>query len=175
MTTVFVRSPLGRIDAVAFADTSEPKTRIFCTPFGVVTSVPPANIVTAQTPVKVVAGSRVQGTLPTRNDREGYRAYYDGAWFATSRGVASIEARLVVDGQAQKWHQAERVYGFVFASVWAPLTDEQASAEVTVEYRAISVDGTLMPMPKAVASSTVIPAGTARLSERADAFPKLRP
>jgi hypothetical protein len=173
ISAVRLRSPLGRIDAVVFNDKQGDQTRAFCTPFGVVTTVPPENVVTAGTPVKLVANSRVQGLLPTRRDREGYQAYYDGAWFATSPGVAQIEARLVVDGEPQTWHSAERLHGFVFAAAWGALTDSQTMGEVTVEYRAISVDGTLMPMPPDVASSTVTPAAAGELSDRRDSYPSI--
>jgi hypothetical protein len=173
IASVRLRSPLGRIDAVVFGDRQAPRTRVFCSPFGVVTSVPPANIVSAGTPVKVVTGSRVQGLLPTRNDHEGLTAFYDGGWFATSPGVAQIEARLVIDGEAQVWHSAERVHGFVFATTWAALADDQLAQDITVEFRAISVDGTLLPMPTDVASSTVTPSLTEELAAHRDDFPAL--
>jgi hypothetical protein len=173
MTTLRLHSPIGRIEAGAYADSdSAEHTQIFCTPFAVAMSLPPLNLVTAQTPVKLVAGTRVQGLLPMRGD-SAREAYYDGAWFATAAGVEKIEARIVIDGEEQTWHAATGVNAYVFASTWAPLRKAQETAEVTVQYRAISDDGTLMPMPRSVESSSVRPADTPRLSDRPDVFPPI--
>ena len=173
MTTERLRSPLGHIDVGAYADSvSAMHTQIFCTPFGVVTSLPDENIVTAQQPVSLIAGSRVQGLLPARNDSRRRSVYYDGAWFAVTHGIKQIEVRLIVDGEEQPWHAATRTHAFVFAATWAPLTIDQL-AGVTVEYRAISVDDTVAPMPEAIASSTLTAAAARQLNDRRDVFPPL--
>jgi hypothetical protein len=169
MTTELLRSPLGRVDVGAYA-LSKHHTQIFCTPFAVVTSVPKANIVTAQEPVRLVAGSRVQGLLPMLNHPD-RRSYYDGAWFAVTHAVKQIEVRLVVNGEPLPWHAAVRTHAYLFAATWAPLT--QLAGDVTVEYRAVSVDNVLMPMPAGLASSTVTPADTAPLNDQREVFPKL--
>jgi hypothetical protein len=171
MTTERLKTPLGRVDVGGYAF-SKHHTQIFCTPFAVLTSVPKDNIVTAQQPVKVVAGSRVQGLLPTRADPD-RRSYYDGAWFAVTHGVKQIEVRLVVDGEALPWHAAVRTHAYLFAATWAPLSEGQLSSDVTVEYRAISVDDVLMRMPAGIQSSTVTPADTPELHDRPDAFPRI--
>jgi hypothetical protein len=173
MATDRLRSPLGRIDAGAYADKgSAAHTQIFCTPFAVLTSTPAENLVTSLTPVKLIAGSRVQGLLP-RLKHPDQQAYYDGAWFAVAQNVKQIEVRLVVDGQPRKWHSATAHQAFVFAASWLPLTDGQVNSEIDVEYRAISVDDTLMPMPESIASSTVTPADTPPLNDRRTVFPPL--
>jgi hypothetical protein len=172
MTTDRLRGPIGRFAVGAYADkASSLHTQIFCTPFAVLTSLPADNIVTTQNPVGLIGGSRVQGLLPSRNPSEGGSSYYDGAWFAVTKGVKAVEARLVIDGKAQTWHATERTHAYLFASTWAALAADQLSGEITVEYRAISVDDTLMPMPDALTSSTVTPAETRHLSDRRDAFP----
>jgi hypothetical protein len=179
MTTEKLLSPLGRVNVGAYAVKGSKKhTQIFCTPFAVITSLPDDNIVTAQTPVKLIAGSRVQGLLPTRNetaDNSGLSVYYDGAWFAVTSGVQQLEVRLVVDGEAQPWHAAKRLHAYLFAATWAQLSDDQMAGDVTVQYRAISVDGTLMPMPEGITSSTVTPAETQHLNDSRGVFPRLAP
>jgi hypothetical protein len=171
MTTELLRSPIGRIDAGAYsAKNATPPTRIFCTPFASI-AVLPGKIVTAQEPVRLIEGSRVQGLLPRHNPDK--RAYFDGAWFAVLSGVKAIEARLVVDGVPQTWHQAESTHAYVFASAWAPLTDGQLAdgLDVTVEYRAISADDTLMAFPAPIASTSVRPADSPQLPAQRDVFP----
>jgi hypothetical protein len=171
MSTQILRSPLGQIEAGAYADKASPDhTQIFCTPFAQILSRRDDNLVTSQSPVALVANSRVQGTLPTRNDSDRL-AYYDGAWVSVTTSVAAVEVRLVIDGVPQTWHAAKRYHAFMFAATWAPLTEDQASHDVTVEYRAISVDGTVLPMPSDLQSSTVVPAQTAPLNDRRTILP----
>lgn len=175
MTTQLLRSPVGRIHAGGYGQQkSTHPTRIFCTPFATVVAGPSA-IVTAQEPVRVIAGSRVQGLLPTRNETDNDSAYYDGAWFAVTSSVKAIEVRLIIDGEPQIWHQALSSHAYVFASTWAQLTQDQldSGVEVTVEYRAISTDDTLMPIPAAIKSTTVTPADTPELNSQRDVFPPL--
>jgi hypothetical protein len=173
MSTNRLRSPLGRIDAGAYADKgSAAHTQIFCTPFAVLTSSPTDNLVTSSTPVKLIAGSRVQGLLPRLKDPE-QQAYYDGAWFAVAQNVKQIEVRLVVDDEPRKWHSATCIQAYVFAATWVPLTADQLNTEIEVEYRAISVDDTLMPMPESVASSTVTPADAPPLNDHPTVFPRI--
>jgi hypothetical protein len=171
MATQILRSPLGRIESGAYALTaSADHTQIFCTPFAQITSRRDDNMVTAQSPVAFVANSRVQGTLPTRNDAQRV-AYYDGAWVSVTSSVQSVEVRLVVDGVPQTWHAAKRYHGFMFAATWEPLTEDQASSAVTVEYRAISVDDRVLPMPSDLRSSTVVPDQTPALNDRQTILP----
>jgi hypothetical protein len=166
MTTQILRSPVGHVEAGAYAVKASPdRAQIFCTPFAQITSRRDDNMVTAQSPVAFVANSRVQGTLPTRN-RSDRLAYYDGAWMSVTSSVDAVEVRLVIDGDPQTWHAAKRYHAFIFAATWAPLTPDQASSEVTVEYRAISVDGVVLPMPSDLQSSTVVPAQTPALNDR---------
>jgi hypothetical protein len=171
MATQILRSPLGRIESGAYAlKSSADHIQIFCTPFAQITSRRDDNMVTVSTPVAFVANSRVQGTLATRNESDRL-AYYDGAWLSVTSSVEAVEVRLVVDGVPQTWHAAKRHHAFIFAATWAPLTEDQAKSEVTVEYRAISVDGRVLPMPSELQSSTVVPSQTAPLNDRRTILP----
>jgi hypothetical protein len=165
MTTMVLKSPVGQIVVSGSADQdSADHVQAFCTPFSAVTSLRGANLPTTGAPVQVIADSRVQGRLPARGDTS-RESYYDGAWFVATPGVATIEARIVVDGHAGRWHATERVNGFVFAATWRALTQAELAGEIRVDYRAISADGTILTIPD-IKTSTVTPADTARLVAR---------
>jgi hypothetical protein len=156
LTTELLRSPVGPMTVGAIVNYPSQREG-FCTPFGSSTSERNANMVSLQQPIVEVPGSRVQGLLPPRRDDSDRQVYYEGTWFAVAPGVGQIEARLVVGGEEGVWRATEAIHAFVYASTWKSLTPDQADSEVTVEYRAISADGELIPVP-GLSSSRVIPA-----------------
>jgi hypothetical protein len=159
LSSQLLRGPSGPFTQFAYANTS-PGTQegqFFCTPYGVTQAEYLSHLTSLEAPVKVISGSRVGGLVPGKAG-SGTQAYFDGTWLAVSQGIASIEVRIIIGADPGVWHETRRWRtSYVFASTWRTLTPEQSTADVTVEYRAITTDGKIVAVPGL--SSVVVPAG----------------
>jgi hypothetical protein len=149
LSSQLLRGSSGPFMQLAYATrTADGQQRqFFCTPYGVTEAGSHSHLTSLETPIEPIAGSRVSGVV-AGNEGSGTQAYFDGAWFAVSHGVAAIEARVVVGSDPGVWHATKRwTTSYLFASTWRTVSPSQNAAEISVQYRAITTDGQILMIP----------------------------